>query len=237
MATGTPAVEKSNGLANVLAVITSPSAAFEQLARTPTWGWAALVCIALLVAATLISFPEQVKVAHVAQAAALANMSADQQAQARQNMAAFEGVTRFFILAAGFIGPWIVWLISAIVFTIGAAIGGGTSRFSLAWVASVNAAVVAFIAAVVNAVILALRGPDAIGAPLDAYTLPSLGMLVHGSVKFQALLNTYNVGNLWYYVVGIIALERMLNVRRPVSIVVIVVYSLITAGFAAAFAK
>jgi Yip1-like protein len=229
--------EKANGLATYFSVLTSPTAAFTQLARTPTWGWAALIGIVLMVAATLLSSPEQVKIAHIAQQQALSNMSADARAQAQQGMAAAESIIRVSIIVGGFVAPWIIWLVSAVVFTIGAAVSGAGARFSLAWVAAVNLGAIAFVGAVVNAIILALRGPDAIATPLDAYALPSLAMLVHGSAKLGSFLAAFNIVNVWYYIASVIALERMLSVKRNTAIATIVIYSLLSAAIAAAFAK
>ena len=233
----TAPTEKANGLATYLSVLTSPTAAFTQLARTPMWGWAAVVGIALAIVSIIISMPELMKVAAVAQAAQLATMPADQQAQARQTMAAAAGVTKVIIIVSWIIIPWIAWLISALVYTIGAAISGATARFSLAWVASVNVSIVAWVGAVVNAVILAARGPDAIASPIDAQTLPSLGMFFHGNVKLVSFLNAYNLDYIWLYIVAIIALERTLAMKRPAAIVTVFIYSLLTAALAAAFAK
>jgi len=230
--------EKANGLATYLSVLTSPSAAFTQLARTPMWGWAALIGIALALLAVFVSLPEQMKIASVAQAQQLATMPADQQAQARQGMASFAGVTKvFIIIIGGIVVPWFLWLISAIVYVIGAAVSGATTRFSLAWVASVNLSIIAWVGAVVNAAILAGRGPDAISSALDAQALPSLAMLIHGSPKLATFLYAYNLDSIWLFAVVIIALEKMLAMKRPAAIVTVVVYSLVTAGLGAAFAK
>jgi hypothetical protein len=229
--------EKTNGLATYFSVLTSPTAAFTQLAKTPTWGWAAIIGIIVMVAATFVAAPEQVKIAHIAQQQALANMSADQRAQAQQGMTAAESIVRVSIIAGGFIAPWIIWLFSSIVFTIGAAASGAGSRFSLAWVAAVNASAVAFLGAVVNAIILAMRGPDAISSPLDANALPSLAMFAHGNVKLASFLGAFGIVNIWFYIVSIIAMERTLNVKRNAAIVTIVIYSLLSAAIAASFAK
>lgn len=233
----TAPTEKTNGLATYLSVLTSPSAAFTQLARTPTWGWAALCSIVLALVSVIIAMPEEMKVAAVAQAAQLAQMPADQQAQARQTMAGAAGVTKVIIIVSWIIIPWIIWLISAVVYTIGAAISGATARFSLAWVAAVNVSIIAWVGALVNSVILAARGPDAIASALDAQALPSLGMLVHGNVKLISFLNAYNLDYIWLYIVAIIALERMLAMKRPAAVITVLAYSLVTAGLAAAFAK
>lgn len=233
--TATPA--KSNGLATCLAVITSPGTAFDQLRLTPTWGWAALVCLVLSVVGGIISMPEQIQVAHVAQMHAIANMPADQQAVARQNIAGAGRIITFSIIVGFVVAPWIVWLISAIVYTIGAAISGASARFNLAWVISVNVGVIAFVVLFVNAIILALRGPDAIASPMDAQAIPSLGMLFRDNLKLATFLNGYSLGYIWVYVVAIVGLVRTLSMKVTPAVITVVVYSLIASGLGAAFVR
>lgn len=237
--TASPAqtTERSNGLMTYLAVLTSPTAAFDQLRRTPTWGWAALATIVLFIISSCISMPEIIKVAHLAQAQQLSTMSADQQAQARQAMASTQGIIPVFAVVGVLVVTWIVWLVAAVVYVIGAAISGAASRFSLAWVVSVNVSAIAAVGAIVNAAILAVRGPDAISSPMDQYALPSLGMLVHGNVKLAAFFNAYNLDYIWLYIVAAIGLERTLAMKRGAAIGTVVVLSLLFGGLAAAAAR
>lgn len=235
--TTTAAPQKSNGLSTYLSVLWSPTAAFDQLRVTPTWGWAALVGIVLLLIGTVIQLPEIGRVAQVAQAARLATMTADQQAAARDVMAKTAGLFPLFAVLGALIGPWVIWLISAVVYAIGGAVSGAGAKFSLAWVVSVNLAIIVFVGGIVNAIIIALRGPDAISSPLDVAALPSLGMLFHDNVKLATFLNYYNVDYIWLYVVAVIALERSLSMKRGAAIVTVLIYSLIGAGIAAAFAR
>lgn len=235
--TTTAAPQRSNGLATYLSILWSPATAFDQLRETPTWGWAALAGIVLLLVATFISMPEIVKVAHIAQQQQLATMSADRQAQARTAMASTSGLIPVFAIVGVLVFTWIIWVISAAVYAIGGALSGAGAKFSLAWVVAVNLGIIAFVGALVNAVILAARGPDSISSPLDQYALPSLGMLFHDNVKLATFLNTYNIDYVWLYVVAIIGLERTLLMKRGAAIATVVVYSLIGAGIATAFAR
>jgi len=235
--TSTAVPQKPNGLATYLSILWAPGAAFDQLRETPTWGWAALVGIILMVAATFISMPEIVKVAHIAQAQQLATMSADQQAAARQTMASTSGLIPIFGLVGVLVITWVIWLISTTVYAIGGALSGAGAKFSLAWVVSVNLGIIAFVGALVNAIILAVRGPDSISSALDQYTLPSLGMFFHDNVKLATFLNTYNLDYIWLYIVSVIGLERTLSMNRGAAIATVVIYSLIGAGIATAFAR
>ena len=53
----------------------------------------------------------------------------------------------------------------------------------------------------------------------------------------RAFLAALNIVNIWFYIVAVFALERMLNMKRPGAITTVVVYALISAGLAAAFAR
>jgi hypothetical protein len=235
--TTTAAPQNSNGLATYLSVLWAPGEAFDRLRQAPTWGWAAVIGIALILISTIISLPEIAKVAQIAQDQRLATMSADQAAAARQAMASMKGLTPVFAIVGVLVVPWIIWILSALVYTIGGALSGAGAKFSLAWVVAVNLGIIAFVGAVVNAIILVGRGPDAISSPLDQYTLPSLGMLVHDNVKLATFLNAYNVDYLWLYIVSIVALERTLLMKRGAAIATVVIYSLLGAGLGAAFAR
>ena len=229
--------EKANGLATYLKVLYAPTEAFAQLARTPMWGWAALVGIVLLVIASIISLPEITRVAEISQQQALAQMPADQQQQARQGIAAAAGFTRVGVIAGPLIGAWLIWLLVALVYVVAAALTGAGPSFSTAWIGAVNASAVSFVVQLVNAVILMLRGPDSISGPADAYAIPSVGMLVHGSVKLATFLNAYSIGSLWQYAVTVIALEQLFKMSRGAAIGTVVVLSLLTGALGALFVR
>ncbi|HYK54700.1 MAG TPA: hypothetical protein VEV38_14355 [Candidatus Eremiobacteraceae bacterium] len=235
--TSTTVPQKPNGLATYLSILWAPGAAFDQLRETPTWGWAALAGIILMLIATFISMPEIIKVAHIAQDARLATMSADQRANAQQAMASAAGIIPIFAVVGVVVVTWLIWVISAVVYAIGGALSGAGAKFSLAWVVAVNLGIIAFVGALVNAIILAARGPDSISSALDQYTLPSLGMLFHDNVKLATFLNTYNIDYIWLYIVAVIGLERTLLMKRGAAIATVVIYSLIGAGIATAFAR
>ena len=232
MATAVPQ-EKVNGLSTYLSIIFAPREAFAQLARTPMWGWAALIGMILAVAAPIISLPEIQKIGDVARQQALSQMSADQQAQAQSAMAMSAHLTPIFATAGAAVFIWLFWLVTALIYLGAAALTGGTATFGRAWVAVLNASIAYFVASLINAIILALRGPDAIGSAVDAYALPSLAMIVHGGVKLVTFLYyTTNLGAIWGYIVSVIALEQMLKMGRGASIATVVVITLIATGLA-----
>ncbi|MBC5805478.1 MAG: hypothetical protein DLM53_10505 [Candidatus Eremiobacter antarcticus] len=232
----TPA-QRSSGLAKALSVIISPKAAFEQLAAMPAWGWAAIIGIALTLGAVLLSLHAQSHLVSVMQDQRIAQMPSEQQAAARTQLAKFASLSSIFIIIGALVGPWLAWLIAAVVFIIAAALGGGTATFGRAWVAAVNCYIVYGIAGLVNAIILSLRDPSTVNSMADVMSLPSLAMIVHPGIKLTAFLFNYNVLYIWYYVVVAIALYIMLKLSRTAAIVTAVLYSLIWALYLYATAK
>lgn len=229
---------RENGLATYLQVLYAPSEAFSKLAQTPMWGWAALAGVVLSVVGSVIGLSASLHMIHATQAQQLSQLPVDQASAQREALAKVpEWLYSGAIVVGSVLGPWIYWLITTAIFLIGAALGGGEARFANAWVASVNAYVIAGVASVITYTIVALRGAENINAPSDLFALPSLAMLVHGSPKIAALLYTYNIVNIWFYIVAVIALERMLKLPRGAAIATIVVTSLIFAAVAALFAK
>jgi len=229
--------ERANGLLTYLSVITSPRAAFEQLFRTPMWGWAAIAGIVLTIFATIVMLPEQSHLAHVMQQQQLQQMTADQQARAASAIAKMAPYLKLTFIVGAVFQPWIGWLIAASVFLIAGALSGGEARFRNAWVLAVNAYAITAVALLVNAIILAMRGPDSLNSPLDTFVVPSLAMFVHGSPKLAAFLYAYNILYVWAYVVIAIGLEHVMKLSRTAAIVTVVILSLLLAGLGTLFAK
>lgn len=226
MSTSTEAMpQRANGLATYFAVITSPRSAFDTLARIPTWGWAAIIGILLTVVGAIVSLPATLQIAHIAQQQRIAELPADSQVQANQAIAQFAPMLKYFIIGGSAVLPWIAWLIFALVYLIVAAIAGGSARFLNAWVAAVNAYAVSGIAQVVQAVILRARPIESMNSQADVYVIPSFAAFVHDNPKLAAFAYGYNVLYVWSYVVGVIALERVMKVSRPVAIITMVVLS------------
>ncbi len=230
--------EQANGLATSLKVVFSPSEAFSTLARVPMWGWAAIIGIALTLISTVIGMPASAHYRHIAIDQSLATMSAETAARTREFYAKVpQWIFPAIGLVSSFIAPWLFWLVNAVVYLIGAALGGGDARFKLAWVCGVNVYIIAAIASVINYAILMMRGVDSITSFIDLFTLPSLAMFVHEPVKLAAFLYGYNVAYIWLYVVAFIALQRVMKLSTGAAIATVVVQSLCVAGLTAAFAK
>jgi hypothetical protein len=233
-----PPTERANGLATYLKVLYAPTEAFGTLARVPTWGWAAIVGIILTLIGTIIMMPATLHFIHVTQEQQLAQMSADRAAVAREAMSKIpEAVYSVSGVVGAAIGPWIYWLVGALIYMLGAALGGGEARFKNAWTIAVNLYIIPALGSIVGAVIVMLRGVESINSSADVYGLPSLAMLVHGSPKLAGFLYGFNIVSIWFFFVAVIALEQVMKMGRVPAIVTVVVVALLGAGVLAVFAK
>lgn len=230
--------QRANGIATYLKVLYVPGEAFATLARVPTWGWAAIIGIILTLVGSFILMPATMHFTHLAQERQLSQMPADQAAAARQAMSRIPSWVYpvFGTVFAGLL-PWVFWLIGAIVFVIGASLGGGEARFRGAWVCAVNLYIIAAVGSIISAVIVALRGVESVNTAADLYALPSLAMLVHGSPKLEMFLYGFNIINIWFYIVAVIALEHVMKMSRGAAIATVVVLALLGACLGALFAK
>jgi hypothetical protein len=230
--------ERPNGLATYLKVLYAPGEAFTALSRVPTWGWAAILGIVLTLVGTIILTPATTHFAHVMQERQLAQMPADQAAIARQRIAS---LPQWVIPMSGIVGAviviWLVWLIGAVIYVVGAAVTGGEARFAGAWAIAVNIYIIGAVGSIVNAIIVVMRGADNVNAQSDLYGLPSLATLVSGPPKLAMFLYGFNIFNVWLYIVAVIALERVMKMSRGAAIATVVVLALLGAGIGALFAK
>jgi hypothetical protein len=237
--TATPPAEKANGLATYFNVIFSPAEAFALLGRVPMWGWAAIGGILLTMIGQAILWQATMHMSLAQQAQQLSQMPADQAAAAREAMTKIPHwiYPVSAIAIGGLIGPWVVWLVGALVYLIAAALSGGEARFKLAWVTAVNLYIIGAVGSIIAGVIVALRGGENVNSAIDLFALPSLAMFVHGSPKLAGFLYSFNIVNIWLYVVAVIALQHTMKMGRGAAIATVVVLALIGAGIAAAFSK
>ncbi|HEU5480738.1 MAG TPA: hypothetical protein VFU90_12920, partial [Candidatus Tumulicola sp.] len=97
MGVSAPAAAKTGGLSTVVDTIAAPADAFERLRTMPTWGWALIVAIVLMVIGTVLQLPAQhhaatSQVQHMVDGPLFAKATAEQQ----QNAVANAGKTNVF---------------------------------------------------------------------------------------------------------------------------------------------
>jgi hypothetical protein len=233
----TAPAERANGLATYFGILFSPSEAFETLSRAPMWGWACLLGLIIVIIGSIVGLPATIHIAQVAQQAQIAQTPADQQQTMRDAIGKTQNLLPIFIIVGAVIFPWVSWVITALVIMAGTAIGRGAVNFGNAWVLSVNTFIITALGALIGNVILRLQGPENISKASDAYAIPSLAMLVHGDPKTAAVLYAFNVINIWYYFILALGIQRLMKMSAAAAWTTTIVFAVILALIAMAFAK
>ena len=198
------------------------------------WGWAAIAGILMTVIALLVAEPAQLHLMAVAQAHRIAAAPPGEQLRERVALAQVASLARLFLMIGALAGPWVIWFLIALIFLGVAAICRGYASFATAWVAALNSYAMLGIALVANALLVSLHDPHLMTSPLDLVRFPHPGMLVHDNPGLAAFLSAYNPLYIWYYVIVVAALERLMRVPRGPAIAATLVYSVLHGLIAAA---
>ena len=228
-----------SGLKTVVDTIISPKEAFESIRETPTWGWALMISIVLGMIGAYLMTPALVHVMTSNPAsifgAQAATMTPDDMAKGAAVAAKFSSFNFLFVI---FIYP-IVCLIGALVMLLFNAIGRGEGSFAKYFAAQCNIAVVAALAALVNAVIIMMRGADSFSTMRDVqFAVPSLAMIAPGAgPKLATFLGIITPFSLWATGLAILAMLVIGKVPKVHAWLTGAVGLLVPALMAAAFAK
>jgi hypothetical protein len=196
--------KKPNGFAIYFMVVYSPLRAFQLLAESPTWFPAWLLSIAGFAGFLWILRPTMVHNA----------LAAGRPIHHYPIPALIVGIAIVFL---------IVWLCQALIFYIAAQIARADARFALAYTAAANLTAITFIMLLVNAIIVATDISHAAPHEMIKTTwLPSLEDLIHAQGWLGRFLGYIGPVLFWYWVVGVIALEQTLKMRRWPAVTTIV---------------
>jgi hypothetical protein len=219
--------------------IISPKEAFESIRETPTWGWALLIAIVLAAAGSYFTTPAVVHVITTNPAslfgAQAATMTPDDMAKAAGFAAKFSAYNFIFVII---IFP-IVCLIESLIMLLFNALGKGEGNFVKYFAAQCNIAVIAALGAIVNAVIVTVRGSDSFNTMRDVqFAVPSLAMLAPGGgAKLITFLGIITPFSLWATGLAIFAMLTIGRVPKLQAWLTGAVLLLVPALLAAAFAK
>ncbi len=191
---------KANGLSTLLNVIAAPKEAFETLREAPTWGWAMIVTLVLMVVGAFMMVPAIVHAFDaswqqtVAADPRMAGMSADKLAQTKSFFGAIFQFSPLFVIFGVFIGV----LIQTVVLLIFNAIGRGSGTFKTLWASAWNVAITAGIASVLLGVIVMLRGADSFVTQTSVQgAMPSLALIAPHLGKLTNFLGAFTAFSLW----------------------------------------
>ena len=222
MNTPQPAVARVSGLATVVDIIVSPSAAFARLRETPTWGWAFLIGTVLGIIGTFLIAPA---VSHVLDVTLPAKFAASPQIAAlppsqQQSTIALQLKISHIVVAFLWvfvpIGILVGGLIQGLIMLVANAIGGGGGSFKKYFALSVNVSVVGYgLATVVLGLIVTIRGAGSFEASNSVYeAMPSLALLAPGAKGFMAgCLAGVNIFTLWATALIALGVQQIGRVR------------------------
>lgn len=241
MSTSEPAVQRRSGLATVVDIIVSPSAAFASLRAAPTWGWAFLIATVLGIIGSLLVGPailHAMQTSMPAQLAAnpqIAQLSPDkQQAAINQAMAISKVVAQFsFVIIP--IAILIAAAVQGLIMLIANAAAHGDGDFKKYFALSVNVSVVGVgLSYVVLGIIVLVRGADSFEAVASVQgSLPGLGLLSNGHGAMAGFLGAINVFSVWSIVLLALGMTGVGRIPRVPAWITAVVMLLLTACFAA----
>ncbi len=222
--------------------IAAPSDAFETLRVAPTWGWACLIALVLLLIGTYLQGPasRHAAVIGMQKAVTTSSLLANLTPEKKQQMVAQAGQPS----ATSFIGPVITLFIAVLFNTlfmlIGNAVGRGQADFKRLWAGSMNIAVPTLgLSAVVLGIITMLRGPDSFTSLTQIIrSTPSLAYLAPGaSVGLGVFLAGISVFTLWGAFLNATMLRVMAKTSAGVAytfaILVMLLGALVGAGLLA----
>lgn len=202
MGVSAPVAAKTSGLSTVIDTIASPSEAFERQRTMPTWGWALLAAVVLMLIGTYLQGPamRHASVAQIQHMLAnnptLANVSDAK----RQQMIANAGKPSPWAYAGVVLSLFVAVFFNTLVMLIGNAAGRGDADFKRLWCGSMNMAVPTLgLGAIALGAITMVRGADSFpNAFAVAQSVPSLGMLAPGAnIVMATFLSGFSIFMLW----------------------------------------
>lgn len=239
MSVSAPAASKAGGLSNVLGVIAAPSEAFESLGIAPTWGWAFVIALVLMLAGAYLQSPgsRHMSVAITQHMAANSTLLANMSDADKQKMIERAGKPSVMSYVMQPVILFLAVFLNTLVMLAGNAAGKGTADFKRLWAGSMNIAVPTMgIGLLVTGIIMAMKGPDAFNSTVDMLrVIPGLGMLASGLPPVAAaFFGAITVFTLWGVYLNATMLQRMAKTSAGVAWTFAVVVLLLGAAVSAA---
>ncbi|HEY1977774.1 MAG TPA: hypothetical protein VGG89_14575 [Candidatus Baltobacteraceae bacterium] len=217
---------KASGLNTLVDTIISPKEAFEALAVSPTWGWACLVAIVLLLGGYALQRPAQLHAAvgtlqhMMATNSLFASMSDEQKQRAIESASHPSALQTAFGVFGVIVSLFFAALINSVVLLIANIAGRGRADFGRLWAASMNIAIPTFgLNYVVLGVICLAVGADHFQNTGDLLrSVPGLATLLPGTRGALAgFLMGINVFTLWGFGLNVAMMRIMARVSGAVA--------------------
>lgn len=232
------AAPKANGLQTVLNTIASPREAFETLRVAPTWGWAAIIALVLILIGLVLYQPASQHaslgfIQHLTNGPVGANMSDAEKQQMLDRSTHPSAInTAMGLFFNGIVLPLIACLLNALILLIANAAGKGTSNFKSYFSSSVNVLIPSYaLMQLAMGLIASLRGADTFNNFADLFRMiPSLAWVgpQHGwALGFCAGISIFS---LWGAYLNATSLKVMGGVKSGVAWTFAVLILILTAA-------
>ena len=238
MSVSAPVASKANGISTVVNTIAAPNEAFDTLAVAPTWGWALVIAIVLMLVGVFLEAP-------AARHTAVATMQhmlqtnpyfASQSAEQKQKIMENAGKPNAFSYIMPVVILFIAALFNTIFMLIGNAAGKGRATFKTLWAGSMNIAVPTIgLSMLVTGIITMLRGADSFNSQGDlARAVPGLGMIApHTVPAIGGFLAGVTLFTLWGAFLNSTMLQRIGKVSPGIAWTFAVIVLLLGGAFGA----
>lgn len=219
------AAPKANGLSTLLNVIAAPKEAFETLKVAPTWGWAAIIAIVLILIGQILFQPASQHaslgfVQHLTSGPAGANMS-DAQKQAALDRATHPSAvnTMLSLFFSSVVMPFIACLLNALLLLLANVIGKGTSNFKSYFSSSWNVLIPSFaLAQLATGLIAYFRGADSFSSFADLFRIiPSLAWVGPQHGWALGFCGAISIFSLWGLYLNATSLKIMGGVKSGIA--------------------
>ena len=216
------AFDKANGISTAVNTIAAPNEAFDTLAVAPTWGWALLIAIVLMLVGTYIEAPAARHTAVATTQRMVQNNPyfATQSAEQKQKLIDRAGKPSLFSYVMPIVVLFIAVLLNTLFMQIGNAVGKGKATFKTLWAGSMNIAVPTIgVSLLVTGIITMLRGAGSFSTQGDlARAVPGLAMLApHSAPAVGGFLAAITLFSLWGAFLNSTMLQRMGKVSPAIA--------------------
>lgn len=240
MGVSAPVAAKANGLSTVLDTIAAPNEAFERQRTMPTWGWALVATIVLLLIGTYLQGPamRHAGVAQVQHMLANSPIYATVSDAKKQQILDRAGKPSLFAYVGPVVFLFFGVLVNTLIMLIGNVAGKGQADFKRLWSGSMNIAVPTMgLGALVLGIITTLRGTDAFSNSIQVLqAMPSLAMLVpNAGIVLVSFLAGISVFTLWGFFLNAAMLRVTGKTSAAVAYAFAAIVLLLGAGTGAAF--
>jgi hypothetical protein len=225
MGLATPEAPTGSGLKTAIDIVIAPKDAFEALRAAPTWGWALVVALVLMLAGYFLQQPavrhaSLGTLTHAIATNPLYALSDEQKSQALERVAHPPAYQTAF----GLISPVLVLFVStslnAIILLAGNAAAHGNADFKRLFAGSMNIAIPAIgLYSVTLGVICHILGADHFAIMSDVLQVtPSLALLAPGATgKLATFLAGIHIFTLWGFALNVAMMRISAGVRNALS--------------------